>query len=522
MAVQTIPGLSGFTYARVSSMNNRAIGKLTDSNHLSSFMNDAPADYDKKIISLYTQTQLYSNDFIDMLSKSKPFIIENGQDTFKYDIQVPYQFPKIVDIPATTLALLKPGIDGQEFTFVIDSNEFSKNEIVSLGSKQHGPRLYVVKDPLPYNSAYLYTFTLSTESPTVDFVSSFFLKVGTEVQSGDGSIGEFDQDLLGLGKLADKMTMFDSVGAGYGVQHTITSWADGVNMVDENGNAKDIMVYGAQKRGELPITKNDLKWEPFVEYLMRKKMLDMKVNKMIWSKAGTQKSGGSKQEVKHTSNGVYHKIKNNGNYVPYNRGEFSLNLMRTVFGDLFYRRVDIKDRHVKVYTNESGFDTARQAFKNDALNSGITLMANVNAVSEGNTTLASPQNHLTYGFAFDSAVTMETGRIELIHLKELDLPQTNLEFGQNKKSTPVFIVFNVSPLSDGTLANSIREVRLKGQPSMTWGYVDGRRHHLGFAASQGMSSANKFPGYEIWMEDRHDVFIEDLSAAVLIEEIPNF
>jgi hypothetical protein len=29
-------------------------------------------------------------------------------------------------------------------------------------------------------------------------------------------------------------------------------------------------------------------------------------------------------------------------------------------------------------------------------------------------------------------VTRETGRVELIHLKELDLPQTNLDFGQNK------------------------------------------------------------------------------------------
>jgi hypothetical protein len=28
---------------------------------------------------------------------------------------------------------------------------------------------------------------------------------------------------------------------------------------------------------------------------------------------------------------------------------------------------------------------------------------------------------------------------------------------------------------------------MKGAPSMTWGYIDGTRHHLGFAKSQGMS-----------------------------------
>ncbi len=54
MAIQTIPGLTGFTYARVASMDKRAVGKLTDANHLESFHSTEPADYDKKIISLYT------------------------------------------------------------------------------------------------------------------------------------------------------------------------------------------------------------------------------------------------------------------------------------------------------------------------------------------------------------------------------------------------------------------------------------------------------------------------------------
>ena len=70
MAIQTIPGLTGFTYARVASMDKRAVGKLTDANHLESFHSTEPADYDKKIISLYTQSSLYSNDFLDMINKS--------------------------------------------------------------------------------------------------------------------------------------------------------------------------------------------------------------------------------------------------------------------------------------------------------------------------------------------------------------------------------------------------------------------------------------------------------------------
>ena len=68
MALQTIPGFTGLTYARMSSMDGRAIGKLTDSNHLESLQHDqSPTPYDKKVIDIYTQSSLFANDFLDML-----------------------------------------------------------------------------------------------------------------------------------------------------------------------------------------------------------------------------------------------------------------------------------------------------------------------------------------------------------------------------------------------------------------------------------------------------------------------
>ena len=104
-------------------------------------------------------------------------------------------------------------------------------------------------------------------------------------------------------------------------------------------------------------------------------MLELKVKKMIWGKPGTVKTNGSKQEVKRTSAGLYHRMRNHGNHSQYNRGEFSANFLRGIFGDLFYRRVDVKDRKVKLYTNEAGMDVFQQALKADALNSGLTFMA---------------------------------------------------------------------------------------------------------------------------------------------------
>lgn len=516
MALQTIPGFTGFAAARVSSFDKRAVGKLTDTNHLESLHQKEPAFYDKKIISLYTQTSLYSNDFLEMINQSDPYYIDSNSDSWQWDIQVPYKFPRIIQIPDETAALTRPGIDGQEFALVLDTNEYVINDIITPHKMYCDTPLVVITDPLPYGDGFYYKFTILTNSPLTDFISSSFIQPGVELEQIDGTVGEFDQDLSGLPRMGERITLYETLGAAYGVEHTITGWADARTLKDEKGNPLDITLFGKMRRNELaqPVLEG-VRWEPYVETMARKKMLDLKVKRMVWGKPGTAKTRGSKQEIKKVSGGIYYKMRNNGNRVPYNRGEFSLELLRDVFGDLFYRRVDIKDRRVKIYTNEAGFDLFNQANKQDLLNSGLTIIADDRFIQGSG-------QHMTISYGFDAMVTRETGRIDLVHLRELDLPQTNLEFGQNKKSTPLFMVFDVSPTGDGTLKNNIREVRLKGKPSMTWGYIDGRTHHLGFARSQGHSAANKFDGYTLFMDDRCDVFIEDLSRTVIIEEVPQF
>lgn len=525
MALQTIPGFTGFQYARFSSNNRRAIGKFTDVNHLTSFQQTDPADYDKKIIEIYTQTSMYSNDFLNMINQSTPYFIDQG-DSWKWKIQVPFMFASIIDVPDSTIAIAKPGIDGQTFTLALDTAEFTKNESVIIGHRQYGPQLAVVSDPVPYGAGFLYEFALITDQPTTDFVNKQLLAPGVNVLPGTSIIGQFDTELPGLGRMADTIELFESMGAAIGRQHSITKWADEmrINKTDpETGALADMIMYFPQRRNSTATIKpSDARWEPYVEMLLRKKMLEDKVNKMIWGKAGSVRTGGSKQEFKRLSDGVYQRIRKYGNYVPYNRGEFSTALIRAVFGDLFYRRVSMANRRVKLYTNEAGMDIWGQALKQDAFNSGLTLTANVPAIKTGGGSTSDPSQHLVYSFAFDQMVTRETGVVEVIHLTELDQPQTNLEFGQNRKSTPVFLVFNVSPDSDGTFAGNVREVRLKGAPSMTWGYIDGRQSHLGHFASKGHSAASMDPGYTLFFDDRVDVFVEDLSRCVLIEEIPQF
>jgi len=521
MALQQIPGYSsGYIATRYSSMNKRALGKFTDSNHIQMLHSESPADYDKKIISLYTQTSLYSNDFLQMIMKSKPYYINKATDYWKWKVNVPYQFPVLIEIPDSTLNLSNIGIDRQTFEMVFDKKEFFINDVITA-NRMYGQQFIVMNDPVQWGRAWKYTMQLVTTNPMTTSVDPQWLVEGREFEFLYNATGEFDERGSGLGSLGDEITLYESLGSANMVEHTVTDWADtkvanaNTRGTDKDGNLIDLIMYSKKVRNQEGEHKYVTAWEPFIEMELRKRMLDMKVKKMIWAQGGSSNTGSGTQEMKKLSMGVYPRMRAFGNLEQYNAGQFSINIIRTVFGDLFYRREDMKNRRVKLFTNEAGIEVFRTAAKDDLLKAGFTIIAD-NRFIEGK------GQNMTINWAFDSMVTMDTGRIEVSHLMELDLPQTNSEYGRNKKSTPIFMVFDVSPQGDQMSSDNIREVRPASAPSMTWGYVDGTYHHMGHAASKGMSSANMFPGYKIWMKDRYDVFVEDITRTALIEQVPQF
>ena len=518
MALQQIPGYqSGVIATRVSSMNKRAIGKLTDSNKIMSMHSKTPADYDKKIISLYTQKSLFANDFLQMVQKTKPYFIDKATDTFKWKVGVPYQFPVLIDVPDSTYALTNIGIDGQRFDLVFDKKEFYMNDVITT-HLMYAQQFKVVSDPIPYGRGWKYTFTLNTTNPLTTSVDTEWIVEGREYQFLFNVSGEFDQAGTGLGTLGDEIELYDTLGSGTMAEHSVTDWADtkvaNCKMdYDSDGNPLDLIVYSMKRRNEQGEVKRVTAWEPFIEMELRKRMLEQKVNKMIWALPSFTHTG-QRQEGIQINAGVYPRMRK-GNLEQYNDGQFSINIVRNVFGDLFYRREAMATRRVKMYTNEAGIEVFRTAAKNDLLKAGLTIIADDRFIH-------GKGQHMTIDWAFDSMVTMDTGKIDVAHLMELDLPQTNSEFGRNKKSTPIFMVFDVSPGGDTMASDNVREVRPKSAPSMTWGYIDGLRHHNGFAASQGMSSANTVPGYKMWFRDRYDVFIEDITRTALIEQVPQY
>ncbi len=505
-----VPGQTGFLTHRMSSFDERVIGKFTDSNHLSSLSKSSPSKYDKETISLYTQSSFYTNDFMNMINKSTPYYLRGNSDQWTWEVSVPYKFNKITHVPDATRANATPGIDESTFDLVFERPSFQINDVITA-DKRYGDDLIVVGGPTIHHSGARYTLKLTGDGVTASTSADVqFLVENQTYEQVNQVTGEFTQDLGGLDNAGQKLVMVDSLSAGWGLEHSITKWADQRTLKDDKGNPLDLIVFEKYQIGENGKKQTlGVRWEPFVEAQLRKKMLDLKVSRAIWSKGGysTEQVSG-RQEVRKHPLGIYHNMRANANTVEFNRGGFSLNLLRDTFGDLFYRRVDMKDRRVKLFTNEAGIDLFRQANKEDLAAMGLSIMVDIKAYK---------QDPMIVHPGFDMMYSMESGKVEISHLRELDVPQSQMDYDYNKKSTPIFFVFDLTN-PDGGLSNNIRTVRHEGAPGMTWGYIDGRQHHLGFANTQGMSSANKFPGYQMWYEDREDVFIEDMSRCVIIEQ----
>ena len=249
MAFQQIPGnTAGYISTRVASMNKRALGKLTDANHISQLHSESPAWYDKKIISLYTQTSFYSNDFLQMVDASTPYLIDKVTDYFKWNVCVPFQFTTITEVPDSTLALTNIGINRQPFELIFDKKEFFINDVITA-DKMYGQQFIVLMDPSPSGRAWRYTLQLVTKNPMTTAVDTQWIQEGREYQFLYNAIGEFDEQFSGLGYLGDKITLFQKMGSGTSVEHKVTDWADtrianGMDLgKDAEGHTLDLIVY---------------------------------------------------------------------------------------------------------------------------------------------------------------------------------------------------------------------------------------------------------------------------------------
>lgn len=507
MPNQSIPRVNGRVIANAhmtsSFYSKNGLGKLTDKNFVETMLRTKPDQYDKMMIRLFTDTKLYSNDLIDLVMKSgKPFLVNDPNGVFTYKIKKRAELPKVIVNLASSIA--KPGIDGQEFEIVFDKNVFVVNDIITAHRYEQETQVQIVSEGEKYQNGFKFRARAIGASGS-DFVNQRFLQVGTEYFKIGNILGEYTTSFSSLGMFDGNLEVMADVLQQYGVEHTITDWADATKLgmqTDASGNPLDITYYSVTDPMAVGEKTKIVGWEPTVSRLLRMEMMRMKANTLMWGRQGNAKD--EKGRPTRAKQGLWQQL-HLGNVIYYDRGQFSLNLIRAAVGDLFYNRVLIKDRNVKIYTNRSGMELAATAIRKDF--NGQNFMVDAGKFMDGKDRLKQG-----YAFQFDHFMTTETGPVEFVELEQLNEHATFLELGPNKKTPPIFIILDISGQDDA----GIREVKLATRPNMYYQYIPGS---VGFGSQQTVV-ASKDPYSTYMMKDFAGIFLEDPTKSVIIKEFP--
>lgn len=357
MPNQNIPRVNGRVVANAhmtsSFYSKNALGKFTEKNFVETMLRTKPDQYDKMMLRLFTDTQLYSNDLLDTVMKSeKPYMVNDPNGIFTYKIKKRSELPKIIVGFASGE---NKGADGTEFTLVFDKNAFSVNDIITAHRYEQETQVQIVSEGERHQNGWKYTCRAASANAS-DTVSGRFLTVGTEYFKITNVLGEYTTSFSGLGLFDGNLEVMADVLNQYGVEHTITDWADATKLgmpTDASGNPMDITYYSVTDPNATSEKTKIVGWEPTVSRLLRMEMMRMKANMLMWGRQGnTVDEKGRPTRLK---SGLWQQL-HLGNVIHYDKGQFSLNLIRTAIGDLFYNRVKLADRRVKVYTNRSGME----------------------------------------------------------------------------------------------------------------------------------------------------------------------
>ena len=504
MANQNFPRVNGRVIANAhmtsSFYSKNALSKFTEKNFVETMLRTKPDQYDKMMLRLFTDTRLYSNDLLDTVMKSeKPYMVNDPNGIFTYKIKKRAELPKIIVGKSTA-----QGADGAEFELIFDKQAFSVNDIITSHRYEQEVQIQITSDAERHQNGFKYKCRAVGANAT-DTVEVRFMQVGTEYFKITNVLGEYSTSFSGLGLFDGNLEVMADVLNQYGVEHTITDWADATKLgmpTDATGNPMDITYYSVTDPTAESEKTKIVGWEPTVSRLLRMEMMRMKANMLMWGRQGnTVDEKGRPTRLKP---GLWQQL-HLGNVIYYDKGQFSLNLIRSAIGDLFYNRVKLADRKVKIYTNRAGMELASTAIRKDF--NGQNFMVSADKFLDGKDRVKQG-----YAFQFDHFMTVETGPVEFVELEQLNMHATFIELGPNKKTPPIYIILDVS----GQEGAGIREVKLSTRPNMQYHYIPGT---TGFGQSQTVV-ASKDPYSTYIMKDFSGIFLEDPTKTVIIKEYP--
>jgi hypothetical protein len=464
---------------------------MTDTNHLRNYLaNVEPQKVDGYINTLFTNRKDNVTPFLTLLeSKAKSTLLLDGMsDSWSWEMEKPTVPAQVVENLESGNAT--PGINKQPFRIKLDREWFAEGDVITANAYT-GKHVRVIDNGIQRSSdGWIYTVQLLTDDAT-DYFPQEFMAEGQQFKKLYFMGGEYN-DKGSKVVHAGKMKLMNSLGGEIRTELGITDWADALTVqvstvtFDSNGR---------------PVKVNDSRWFKRDEFAAWAQHRRMKENYLVFGTLGTNLSPASAYAV-NSSMGLWQMLHlGNVNYY----SDLSTKTLTESIGDMFYGRVPASQRNVELMTGEAGFLLFHEAIKRDV--NGLGGLMPLDKFVDGR------GMNMKLGYQFKAYEMPNGGTITLKHLKALDDFDTKSERGNGKygRMSATFLGLDMSP--DGT--DNIKIVKRNTRQDDYWGYLPGTASPFG--PIKGGISVTKKAGYDMWINSRIGIHMQDVTKSFILK-----
>lgn len=464
---------------------NRLDGKMVDSNHLNSFMQEDPQMFNNAIKLIFSQRNIQSDPISELTEgRGKIKMLDGASDYWKWKQAIaprPARITENLESANTT-----PGIDGLSFKLKLDQEWFSQGEVLT-SDKVHMIRVSSQVAPYRDGNGWVYTMEYLTDDMSA-FYPTTLLKVGSEYVSMFSMYPERASQAANL-HFESNIELMNNLPDQIRLRHAVSGYVDDKVILVES--------YDWDYKTNKPIALTGTKWITRAELKFWKEFDSMKGNSLFYSRGSSHLKGESGYNLR-TPYGFKQQLEW-GNVETYNT--LSEKLLREFFMDIFFSRVNMENRNVVMMTGEYGFTLFDEAFKRAA---GNFLMTTDKVISGSGMDMG-------FGYQFTKYRMINGGQITLKHLPSLDTKVTNnmrsLTTGYPKESANFYIM----DLS-GEGADNLWMVRRPD--SLKYGYKVGTSAPWPL---KGGAISHEADEYTLIARDRCGIHIEDLSKTAVLK-----
>lgn len=466
---------------------------MDDTNHIRTYLHDVePQKMDNIVNMLFTQRQDFETPLLSSLEgkASSTMLLDKESDSWSWD------FAKNIP-PAIVLENKMAGATestiGKDRSLVIlkfDSERFTYGDVICCNRFQN-KKLRVVPDGITREGAgWVYRMQLLSTTAT-DFYPAAFCEEGQEYIKLYSMYGEFNDQGSKVAH-GGKMKMMNSLAGEIRTETAITDWADAMTIT-----LSSVLVDASGKLVEV----TDSKWFKRSEMAAWSEHRRMKENYLMFGSQANNLQSPSAYDV--TSGMGCWDMLHLGNVNYFN--QFSMKSLTEPIGDMYYGRVAGANRDVDLYTGEAGFNLFSDAVANKINGLGGLIPLDKFVTGSG--------MNMGFGYQFQAYSMPNGGTIRLKHLKTLDSWTTKSERGSGKYSRQSATFIGMDMSKDNR--QNMKIVKRSTRAEDYWGYVVGTCGPDG--PLKGGMSGTKKAGYEMWINSRIGLHIEDITKTFILK-----